>query len=122
VTSLDEEFMRKIIEVIETNIDDPSFTVKELCEAMNVSHASLYRKVKSLTDQTVIEFVRGIRIKRAAQLFRNKGISISEVAYSTGFNSRSYFSQVFQEMYGLTPKQYYNKIHETPEEEGIPKK
>lgn len=111
VNQLDEEFMRKIIDIIEKNIDNSEFAVKEICDEVHMSHASLYRKIKSLTDQTIIEFIRTIRLKRAAQLLMTKGISISEVVYTTGFSSRSYFSQIFNEMFGVTPKQYYQNIH-----------
>jgi len=73
---------------------------------LGVSSTNLYRKIKSITGQTATEFVRNIRLKRAAQLLSNKGINVSEAMYSVGFKNHSYFTKCFKEMYGVTPKDF----------------
>ncbi|MBK3517102.1 hybrid sensor histidine kinase/response regulator transcription factor [Carboxylicivirga marina] len=106
VTSLDEKFLADLMELLEKDMDNPELNVKSLSEKMGMSHTNLYRKVKALTGQTATEFIRTIRLKRAAQLLKSGQLNVSEVMYMVGFSHRSYFTQSFKAMYGVSPKEY----------------
>lgn len=106
ITSLDEEFVKKAVQLVEEHIDDPQFSVNYLCEALGMSRSQLYRKFESITGQTPNDFIRSVRLKHAAQLLRNGNNSISEISDRVGFNSIKYFNKYFKEEFGLTPTQY----------------
>lgn len=106
VTSLDEKFLADLMALLEKDMDNPELNVKNLSEKMGMSHTNLYRKIKALTGQTATEFVRTIRLKRAAQLLKAGQLNVSEVMYMVGFSHRSYFTQSFKAMYGVSPKEY----------------
>ncbi|TLX78162.1 response regulator [Labilibacter sediminis] len=106
VTSLDEKFLSDLMSLLEKDMDNPELNVKNLSEKMGMSHTNLYRKIKALTGQTATEFVRTIRLKRAAQLLKAGQLNVSEVMYMVGFSHRSYFTQSFKAMYGVSPKEY----------------
>jgi signal transduction histidine kinase/ligand-binding sensor domain-containing protein/DNA-binding NarL/FixJ family response regulator len=109
VTSIDERFMKKLLEVVEANIADPNFGIKEMTTQMNMSHSVLFRKIKSLTGLNVVEFMRSFRLKKAALILAKKKIPISEVSFMTGFSDPKYFSKCFQKEFGMTPTDYSNK-------------
>ena len=98
--------LKKCVELIEANIADPDFNVDELCRGVGLSRPAVYKKVKSLTGLSVVEFIRSIRLKRAAQLLAQDKSSISDVMYQVGFNNRSYFSLRFKEEFGCNPNEY----------------
>lgn len=106
ITSPDEKFLSKVMNFIEANIAEPTLTVEELGKEIGMSRATLYRKMKALTNQTAIEFIRGVRIKRAAQLLEQNKFNVSEVAYMVGFMDVDYFRKCFKEQFGYTPKEY----------------
>jgi signal transduction histidine kinase/ligand-binding sensor domain-containing protein/DNA-binding response OmpR family regulator len=106
VTSLDEKFLSDIMELLEKDMDNPELNVKNLSEKMGMSHTNMYRKIKALTGQTATEFIRTIRLKRAAQLLKAGQLNVSEVMYMVGFSHRSYFTQSFKALYGVSPKEY----------------
>lgn len=108
-TSIDEEFLKKAKEIVEQNISDTDFNVKNLYEELAMSNSMLYRKVKGILNLTPNEFIKNIRLRRAAQLLEDKEIQISEVAFLTGFNDLSYFGVCFKKQYGVTPKNYQNE-------------
>ncbi len=98
--SIDNLFLRKLSSIIEKNISDSSFNVEILAEEMNMTSVQLRRKLKAVTNQTAIEFIRNYRLEKAAEMLQNKLTSVSEVAFLVGFESLSYFSKVFQEKFG----------------------
>lgn len=104
--SPDELFIRKVVALIEENMADPDLNIPFLCDKLAVSHVNFYRKVKAITGLNVNAFIREIRLKKAAQLLRVKGISVTDAMYEVGFNHRSYFSMCFRELFGVTPKVY----------------
>lgn len=106
ITSPDEKFLSKVMNFIEANIAEPTLTVEELGKEIGMSRATLYRKMKALTNQTAIEFIRGVRLKRAAQLLEQNKFNVSEVAYMVGFMDVDYFRKCFKEQFGFTPKEY----------------
>lgn len=106
ITSPDEKFLAKVMSFIERNMAETTLSVEELGKEVGMSRVTLYRKIKALTGQTAIEFIRGVRIKRAAQLLEQNKFNVSEVAYMVGFIDVDYFRKCFKEQYGHTPKEY----------------
>jgi ligand-binding sensor domain-containing protein/signal transduction histidine kinase/DNA-binding NarL/FixJ family response regulator len=102
----DEKFISDLIEVINKYIADENFDAEFLAKEMNLSHSALYRKIKALTGYSIAEFVRGIRLKRAAQYLRSKEYMVSEVAYMVGFNDLKHFRQSFKDQYKVSPSDY----------------
>lgn len=100
---IDEEFLKRVIHYIEANIENTELTVDLLAQNMNLSRSQVYRKIKALTDLTANEFIRQIRLKKALQLLSEGKLNISEIAYSVGFSSQSYFTRSFKEYYGKSP-------------------
>ncbi len=105
-SELDREFMTKVKEIIERSLQDSNFNVDILCSAINMSRSSFYNKIKVLTDQAPADFIRSIRLTRAAELLRSKRYNISEVADMTGFSDAKYFREVFKKHYNMSPSKY----------------
>lgn len=106
VTPLDEKFMQQALEVVEQHISDPDFSVEELSRLLHLSRVALYKKLLSLTGKTPIEFIRLLRLKRAARLLSVSQLTVAEVAYEVGFNNPKYFARYFKEAFGVLPSQY----------------
>lgn len=106
VTPVDEEYLRRALAVVEEHIADGDFSVTELGDALGMSRSQLYRKFESLAGIKPADFIRQVRLKRAAQLLRDSHLNVSEIAYRTGFNFLRYFNKHFKEMYGQTPSDY----------------
>ncbi|MBL7113599.1 MAG: response regulator [Bacteroidales bacterium] len=106
VTSPDEKFLNRTMNIIEENLGDCDFEVTDLADEVGMSRMQLFRKLKALTDQTPSEFIRTIRLKRAARLMEKKFGNIAEITYEVGFNNLSYFAKCFKEMYGQLPSEY----------------
>lgn len=106
VVSQDDVFMQKIITFIENNIENPELTVKDIADHVAFSRSVFFNKIKSLTGLSPIEFLREIRIQRAAQWIETGEYSFSEISYMVGFSDPSYFSKSFKEKFGISPKKY----------------
>ena len=106
VTSVDEKFLKKAIKIIEDNLGDCDFDVTALTGEIGMSRMQLFRKLKALTNQSPSEFIRTIRLKRAAQLIKKKFGNVAEITYEVGFNNLSYFAKCFRELYGVPPSEY----------------
>jgi signal transduction histidine kinase/DNA-binding response OmpR family regulator len=106
ITSEDEKFLSKTITIIEENLNNFDFDVSALTNNMAFSRVQLFRKLKSLTDQSPSEFIRTIRLRRAAQLLDKGFGNIAEVTYQVGFNNLSYFAKCFRELFGVSPSDY----------------
>ncbi|MEL6853325.1 MAG: hybrid sensor histidine kinase/response regulator transcription factor, partial [Bacteroidota bacterium] len=102
----DERFMRSVLELMHERMGDPGFSVKELASAIGMSHSVLYRKIKGLTGLNAKEFMVNLRLHKAAQLLKQPGIKVSEVAFEVGFNDPRYFSTAFRKQFKLSPSQY----------------
>jgi len=109
VRSLDEQFINKSVKVVEENIANPDFTVEELSSEMAMSRMYLYKKLLSLTGKTPVEFIRIIRIRRAASLLEKSQLTVSEIAYQVGFNNPKYFAKLFKEEYKILPTEFRKK-------------
>ncbi|WP_242204237.1 hybrid sensor histidine kinase/response regulator transcription factor [Aestuariivivens insulae] len=106
VTSTDELFLEKAIGLIEENMSNAEFAISDFITEMGMSRSALYRKLKALTDQSITEFIRTIKLKRAAQLMVASDMSISEIAFDLGFNDLKYFRQSFQKLFNQLPSEY----------------
>ncbi|MBN8851620.1 MAG: hypothetical protein BGO55_04905 [Sphingobacteriales bacterium 50-39] len=106
ITSVDEKFLQEALKHVEDHIDNPEFSVEDLSRDMHMNRVTLYRKILSLTGKTPIEFIRSIRLKRAAQLLEKSGKTVAEIAYEVGFNNPRHFTKFFKEEFKVTPSQY----------------
>lgn len=106
ITSLDEQFVKKAIAIIEKNISNADFTVVDLGRELGISRAHFFKKVYSLTGKSPLEFIRAIRMQQAAQLLEKSQLSVAEVAYKVGFNNPKSFSKYFREVYHVLPSAY----------------
>lgn len=109
ITSLDEQFVDKAVKYVEENLSRSDLSVEELSRQLGMSRVHLYKKMLQLTGKTPIEFIRVLRLKRAAQYLRESQLNVSEIAYRMGFNNPKYFSKYFQEEYGMSPSEYQKK-------------
>ncbi len=100
----EDEFIKRIREEIEANLDDEFFGIQELCRAIGMSRAQLHRKLKALTGKSTSIFVRSIRLHKAKPILLNTDLNISQVAFEVGFSDPKYFSRTFNEEFGMTPK------------------
>ncbi|MBA4853888.1 ATP-binding protein [Emticicia sp. BO119] len=108
VNSIDEAFLLKAKAIIEKNLSDSQFDLGRFAGEMAMSTVQLRRKIKALTNQTAVEFIRRYRLQRAANLLRQKAGMVSDIAYQVGFESLPYFTKVFQEEFEITPSEYAN--------------
>ena len=106
IESADVKFLNKAISLVEESIDNADFGVEQLCDKMFISRAQLYRKINNISGVSVSEFIKEIRLKRAAQLILQKSANISEIAYQVGFNDPKYFSKCFKQQFGVAPFNY----------------
>ena len=109
ITSLDEKLIDNAIRYVENNISRSDFSVEELSRELGMSRVHLYKKLLAITNKTPIEFIRIIRLKRAAQLLRESQQNVSEIAYQVGFNNPKYLSKYFKEEFGVLPSTYQEK-------------
>ncbi|MDN5213550.1 two-component regulator propeller domain-containing protein [Fulvivirgaceae bacterium BMA12] len=105
-TSKDELFLNDAIKIVEKNMSDANFTVEYLGRELGMSRMQLYRKLKSLTGFSANEFIRLLRLKRAAQLLNHNQMTISEITYEVGFTDLQYFRSCFKRQYGVNPSEY----------------
>ncbi len=101
--TLDDIFLQKIRQAIEAKIDNPELGVTHLCDAVNLSHTQLFRKLKALTGENPTLFIRKVRLQKAFQLLQTTEINVSEIAYAVGFSDPNYFSRAFHEEFGKAP-------------------
>lgn len=110
--SRDQKFLDKVIDIIEQRITDPQLSVEELSKNLAMSRSSLHKKLKSLSGYVPNEFIRLIRLKKAAQLILSHEYNISEISYMVGFNSHSYFSKCFVSQFKMPPSEFLEKHKE----------
>lgn len=110
--SFDDKLLHELVEIVEKNIADPGFGVQELIEQSRYSYQQIYHKVKSTTGESINEFIRDIRLKRAAQYLANSDMRIQEVMYAVGFNTHSYFTKCFKKYFGCSPTTFAEKHKE----------
>ncbi len=113
VNNRDAVFLEKIIQIIENNLREESFTIEDLQSEIGMSRMQLHRKLKALTNQSASDFVRTIKLKRAAQLLQQSGTPVAEAAFQSGFNHLSYFTKCFKEQFGVLPSEYSKATADT---------
>ncbi len=106
VQSADDLFLGRAMKAVEENIDNPMFGSKEFARMVGLSQTRLYRKLVSLTGYSANDFIRRVRLHRAADLLRQKAGNVSEIAYQVGFNSLSYFAKCFKQLHQYSPRDF----------------
>ncbi|MGQ1910313.1 hybrid sensor histidine kinase/response regulator transcription factor [Marinifilum sp. RC60d5] len=116
-TSIDEKLLERLLKVVEENISNPEFTVVQLGREVGISQSILNKKLKALLGQTANVFIRTIRLKRAAQLFKLDRLSVTDVVYEVGFNDMKYFRECFRKQFDTTPSEYIRQHREQQSQE-----
>ncbi|HWR69943.1 MAG TPA: response regulator, partial [Dehalococcoidia bacterium] len=114
VTSVDQKFLRKAMEVVNEHVADTSFSVEMFAELMAVSRSLLFRKTESLLGEPPSELIKRTRLDRAAKLLEARAGNISEIALEVGFSNPSHFAEGFRKRFGCTPTQYYHNFQNPP--------
>ena len=102
----DEKLLKKAIALVEAHLEDFDFGIQQFIDGMNMSRTNLYVKIKVLTGQSVSDFIKSIRLRRAAQLLLSKEFTVSEICFKVGFQDRSQFYRAFKDHFLMTPTQY----------------
>ncbi|HRQ51863.1 MAG TPA: helix-turn-helix transcriptional regulator, partial [Agriterribacter sp.] len=118
VTPVDENFIRQAVEEVEKHMADAGFSVEDLSKALFMSRVALYKKLLSLTGKAPLDFIRAIRMKRAAQLLGKTQMTVSEVAYEVGFSNPKYFTRFFKKEFNMLPSEYIT-VHRNKREKKI---
>jgi YesN/AraC family two-component response regulator len=106
VESADEKLVLTVTRYIEANLDSAQLSVEELCRHVHMSHASLYRKIVDLTGETPVEFMRSVKLNKAADLLERSDMKIAEIGYAVGFTTPNYFTRAFKAKFNLSPSEY----------------
>ena len=109
VSSTDEKLLQRLLGVFESHIDEPDFTTEDFASEVGMSRMNLNRKLHALVNQSTYEFLKTLRLKRAAQLLNKTAGNVSEVAYKVGFTNTSHFAKAFRKLYGQSPSRFINK-------------
>jgi signal transduction histidine kinase/ligand-binding sensor domain-containing protein/DNA-binding response OmpR family regulator len=106
IPDADRLFLEQAMRTVEAHLTDPALSVLVLADALCMSQSAVYRRIKGITGQTTVEFIRDVRMKRAAQLLAQPQLRVSEVAYEVGVENVKYFRKTFQKIYGMSPSEY----------------
>lgn len=109
LTKSDETFLNKVNEIILNNISDPDFRLDQLADSLNMSRSSFFRKIKGVSEFSPNDFLKIVRLKRAAEILMENKYLVNEVCYLVGFSYPSYFAKSFQKQFGVLPKDFINK-------------
>ena len=102
--------MDQLVSVIESELTNPAFDVDQLCIHLNMSRTKLYELIKRLTGQSIIEFIRTVRLNKAVYITTHEDVSISEVIFRVGIQTQSYFTKAFKKEFRKTPSQFLNEL------------
>lgn len=108
-TSMDEQLIKNAIAYIGEHLSDPHLGVNALSEHLHLSRSTLTRKVKAITGQTPLDFIRSIKMQNACKMLENPTITIAEIVVALGYSDRKYFTESFKEVYGVTPTEYHRQ-------------
>ena len=117
-SDFEEKFLRKVMLIIEDNIQNSELGVDLLVDKLAMSQSTLYRKLKSLTGLSITAFVRSVRLKKAATLILTQNWKLNQIAFEVGFNDYKYFKTSFQEQFGCLPSDY--RVRKLNKESGLP--
>lgn len=110
INSTDEQFLQRLLNVVEANYQDENFSVEQLSVEIGMSRSQLHRKLQALTNESASQFIRTFRLQRAMEMLKKSHGTISEIAYKVGFSSPPYFNKCFSEQYGCTPSSVREEI------------
>ena len=108
--TMEQKFIGRLNKLIRDNLDNANFSVEHLAEDLNISRVQLYRKVKALLGISISDYIGNIRLEKAKSLLEKTALSISEIAYATGFSSPNYFSTTFKNKFGKSPGLFRKSI------------
>jgi YesN/AraC family two-component response regulator len=109
-SNADKQFLEELIRIIEIHLVNPEMDVEYICTQIGMSKTKLYQKIKKINDQSIGEFIRTVRFKKAAQLMTTEDIPLSEVMYLVGIQTQSYFTKAFKNEFGKTPTQFLKDL------------
>jgi signal transduction histidine kinase/ligand-binding sensor domain-containing protein/DNA-binding response OmpR family regulator len=107
-----KEFLDRCIKVVELHLAEKDFCIKDLASEIGMSHSNLYKKIKSISGQSANEFIRFIRLRKAAEIFLNTDCTVAETAFMVGINDMNYFREQFTKLFGLNPSSYIKKFRQ----------
>jgi len=110
LNQMDKKFLQKALDAVNLHLPDTDFNIEAFGKEMGMSRQQMHRKFRALVNQSATEFIRTIRLKKAAELLSQKSGTVSEIAYDVGFNTLSYFTKSFQEQFGVTPSEYMERV------------
>lgn len=110
-TSLDEQLIEKAFKIVEDNLGDSDFDISKLAALLNITRVSLSRKIKAITGQTALEFIRAIKMKHACRMLENPNVSVAEVIIALGYSDHKHFTTIFKETFGVTPSEYQKRYN-----------
>lgn len=110
ITSIDEKFIKRAIEVVEAHLGDSEFSVESLGQELAMNRVALWKKLQAITGKGPSDFIRTIRVKRGRQLLEQSQLTISEIAYTVGYNTVKRFTENFKAEFGMTPSEYKKTI------------
>jgi AraC-like DNA-binding protein len=105
----EDEFVKRVREVIEENLADVNFSVEKLCKLVFMSHSQLHRKLDALTGHSPNRFIRMLRLKNAKDLLSQPSNSIASIAIDCGYNDPGYFARIFKQEFGVSPQEWRTK-------------
>jgi len=110
IQSDDERLLNTVMLYLEENLTNPELSVEELSKHVGMSRSSLYSKILDLTGQTPVEFIRSVKLEKAAVLLEKSDMNVAQIAYSVGFSTPNYFAKSFKTKFGMLPSEYINKM------------
>ncbi len=110
----EDQFFKKLNEIIQKNLGDENLNIKSLCNEMAMSKSQLYRKFKALTNKSVARYIRTLRLQKAKQLLKTTSLSISEIGFEVGIKTPSTFSELFKDEFGKSPREFTSHLLEKP--------
>lgn len=106
LSEVEEKLLKKIGHIVEAEMSNPDFSITDLCKTLGMSHSQLHRKLKTITGLSPSQMIKSLKIEKAKDLLKNPALTITAIAYDSGFTDPAYFHRVFKQEVGLTPKQY----------------
>jgi AraC-like DNA-binding protein len=117
---MNNDFIKRLTDIIEANLANEKFGIGDVVKEMGMSHLNLHRKLKTASNQTISQFIREIRLKKAKELLLNENLTVSEVSYRVGFGSPTYFNKCFHEYFGFSPGELkYRELNSEPIEKQV---
>jgi YesN/AraC family two-component response regulator len=106
----DKAFMEQLLAIIESHLTNPDMDVDYICTQISMSRTKLYQKIKNITGQSIGEFIRTVRLKKAVEIMTHQDVPLTEVMYSVGIQTQSYFTKAFKKEFGKTPSQFIQEL------------